>query len=1358
MMNKSHMSIFKIGRVFTPMSLLLSLITLIWIIGVGSSYAQNVLPANDGTGTIVTSEGNRFDIQGGTLSANQANLFHSFTQFGLDANQIANFLTSPQIQNILGRVVGGNPSIINGLMQVMGGNSNLFLMNPAGIVFGPNAQLNVPADFLATTATGIGFENDSWFNAVETNNYSTLNGNPNQFAFDVDQPGSILNAASLTVSEGQDVTLLGGTAVNTGELNASGGKITVASVPGSSRIRISQAGSLLSLEIDQPQGSAGQILPIRPTDLALLLTEGAAGLETGLTAYADGTVQLIDSGITIPTDAGTTIASGTIDASGEQGGNVNVLGKKVGLVGAKIDASGTHGGGTVLIGGDYKGQGTVPNASQTFVSSDSIINVDAQLNGDGGKVIVWADQTTQFFGDITARGGSQLGDGGFVEISGKQNLDFDGKVNVRATSGLNGTILFDPQNIFITESDETHDDQLDPNVPNPGDLAGQILSGEVGPSGEVDFMLTARTLEGLTGNVVLEAANDISIESFVALDFLPGGSIAFTADAGVSDGQGSFRMGVGSSLMTNGRPLIITAANIELEPPSNGAIINAANGNVTFQPSTPNSSIGIGDGAVGTFNLSTTELTENLNSSGTVTIGTPGLTGTGSVQLGALGSTATLNLSGEDYNLTVRGAQIVANVPIQTSAPQTQNGNNLTLVASGDITTGDIDASSGLASGGNIQLMSSAGAISTGNLTSFGASGGDVSVNAAMAITTGEIDTEGSVGNGGNVTLDPTGDIQVAFINAQGGASGSGGIVDITTARFFRATGNFTDLSGTVASISTVGGAGGGNITIRHGGQGVPPFIVGDPSTNGTLSAITSGNFTIAPTQSFPFNFTEGNVQLIGTPPSRFSFPGGDDSSSEDDPHILIPIPKDSAKSSDLPIAESIEPYVTKPYKSRLVGIESKPIKTLDEVKAELFEIEEATGVKPAIIYALFLPTPVKALSESGGSAQASKQLELVLVTSKGLPVRHQIGVSSETVTEMIKQFRGEIEKISPKEVYLKTAKQLYQWLVTPLHEILKAQEITNLVFVMDKGLRSLPIAALHDGKEFLVQQYSVGLMPSLSLTDTRYVDVKDLNVLGMGAQKFSDPIHNPLPGVVSELDVITSQLWPGSKKLLDRDFTENNLRDERKNRPAGILHFATHADFQPGEPNKSYIQLWGDEKVTLNRLRDLKLYDPPVELMTLSACKTALGDEDAELGFAGLAAQAGVKSALGSLWNVSDEGTVGLMTTFYGKLKESDIKIKAEALRQTQLDMLRGRIRIGEGRLITAYSSILLPGVILAGGADSPLPQKAFDDRGITVIKTNPKEGEGDPSLLQENIENGGGNFNHPFYWSGFTMVGSPW
>ncbi|NER47842.1 MAG: filamentous hemagglutinin N-terminal domain-containing protein, partial [Symploca sp. SIO1A3] len=260
--------------------------------------AQAIAPAQDGTGTTVIPNGNGWDIQDGTVSGD--NLFHSFDQFNVEPNQTANFLTSPTIHNILGRVVGGNPSLINGLIQVTGGNPNLFLMNPAGIIFGNGAQLNVPADFTATTATGIGFA-DGWFNAFGVNDYTNLSGYLNDFRFDSSSPGGIINAGNLAVGEGQNLALVGGTVVSTGTLTAPKGRVTVATVPGTSLLRVSPAGNILSLEIEPPTDAQGNPVLMTPLMLPELLTGDGGNLELGLVVNNSGEVQLSNSGIGVET-------------------------------------------------------------------------------------------------------------------------------------------------------------------------------------------------------------------------------------------------------------------------------------------------------------------------------------------------------------------------------------------------------------------------------------------------------------------------------------------------------------------------------------------------------------------------------------------------------------------------------------------------------------------------------------------------------------------------------------------------------------------------------------------------------------------------------------------------------------------------------------------------------------------------------------------------------------------------------------------------------------------------------------------------------------------------------------------------
>ncbi|MEC4986597.1 MAG: filamentous hemagglutinin N-terminal domain-containing protein, partial [Oscillatoria sp. PMC 1076.18] len=433
----------------------LTIIFLLNLVSRTSALAQEIQRADDGTETIVNQDGNRFDITGGSLSGDGENLFHSFEQFGLSSEQIANFLTQPEIRNVLGRVVGGDPSLINGLIQLTGSNANLYLINPAGIIFGSNASLNVPGDFTATTATGIGFGDDNWFNVIGTNDYQNLVGNPSQFTFEVIEPGSIVNAGTLSVLEGQNLTLLGGSVVNTGQLNAPGGNITIAAVPGTSLVRISQSGNLLSLEIEILTDNNGQVLAIDPLDLPTLLTVGAANLGTGISLSATGEIQL-NSQTSVTPAGGDAIVSGRVNAStlssDRVGGNITIIGDRIGVVDANLSASGLNGGGNIRIGGngDETADGAIPNALRTFVSEDSAIAADALLDGNGGKVTVRGDELTSFLGQVSAIGGSDRGDGGFVQISGGENLNFNGTVDLRSNDGSPGTLLLDSENIFIT--------------------------------------------------------------------------------------------------------------------------------------------------------------------------------------------------------------------------------------------------------------------------------------------------------------------------------------------------------------------------------------------------------------------------------------------------------------------------------------------------------------------------------------------------------------------------------------------------------------------------------------------------------------------------------------------------------------------------------------------------------------------------------------------------------------------------------------------------------------------------------------------------------------------------------------------
>jgi CHAT domain-containing protein len=382
----------------------------------------------------------------------------------------------------------------------------------------------------------------------------------------------------------------------------------------------------------------------------------------------------------------------------------------------------------------------------------------------------------------------------------------------------------------------------------------------------------------------------------------------------------------------------------------------------------------------------------------------------------------------------------------------------------------------------------------------------------------------------------------------------------------------------------------------------------------------------------------------------------------------------------------------------------SEQLNSTKSVREILVDIEKQIGNRSAVVY-------VTAHAES---------LQIVLYTASGEPILKTVpDASREAVLELVKDLNYKI--VSPRfrygKAYLQPAQQLYQWLIAPIAAELEAANIDTLLFSMDKGIRTLPVAALHDGERFLVENYSLSIIPSVSLMDSRYRSLEDTRVLAMGASQFVE--LNPLPAVPVELQTIAQQLWQGQTRL-NEEFTVENLIAQRQDYAYPIIHLATHGQFLPGEPGNSYIQFWGEEKLTLDRVRELGLNNPPVELLILSACRTAVGDTNAELGFAGLAVAAGVKSAIASLWYVSDEGTLGLMTEFYSHL--DDVTIKAEALRQAQLAMLRAEVKIEDGQL------------------------RGSGQRGGVLML---------PPALAHIVN---ADLSHPYYWSAFTAIGSPW
>lgn len=366
------------------------------------------------------------------------------------------------------------------------------------------------------------------------------------------------------------------------------------------------------------------------------------------------------------------------------------------------------------------------------------------------------------------------------------------------------------------------------------------------------------------------------------------------------------------------------------------------------------------------------------------------------------------------------------------------------------------------------------------------------------------------------------------------------------------------------------------------------------------------------------------------------------------------------------------------------------------KIAEHLAEIEQKANIKPAVIWAI----------------PKEDFLQLMLITPRQQFVSEKIrGAKKEILSPTIFEFeQGLTDPHSLK--YMPPARLIYHWMFKPLEPYLEAEQIDTLLLCTGPTLRSLPFAALHDGEQFLIEKYNVARIPAFNLTDTEFEDNPKQNVLAMGASLFEE--LPPLPGVAVELETIVPKLWSGIK-LVNQAFTVENFKQAHESGNFDIVHIASHSRFYPGSPENSYIQ-FSDRKLTLEHIDDLQLNSPQVDLLVLSSCETALGDEDAEFGFAGLAMQAGVKSALASLWSVNDKGTVALMSEFYRQLRSTPIK--SEALRKAQIAMLESEI--AEAREVQRPNiAVNLPPTV---------------------------------------TENESTDFRHPYYWSGFTIIGNPW
>ena len=392
----------------------------------GSSLGSQLVSANPNGAQVVQGTASFSNPSANVLNINNSrNAIINWQSFNIGAGQTTNFIQPSATSSVLNRVITNNPSQILGNLN---SNGRVFLINQHGILVGEGASINT-AGFFGST--------------LNITDADFLNG---KLKFEGGGQGDFENQGYIHAGEDGSIILIAPNIENGGVIEVDNGNIILAA--GQSITITSLENSAIQFEITSAENKVtnlGQIIAKNGAAslFAGTLEHSGSIRATGLVQNADGSISLV------ATD--TVVVSGSVDVTGDQGGNIEILGDVVDIQhGANIDASGTSAGGEILIGGDQQGLNPeVKNSTSTTIAKNAEVHADATQAGDGGKVIIFAENDVHVHGNVTAKGGQVAGDGGFIETSGLQQLDITSVPDASATNGKSGEWLIDPNNITL---------------------------------------------------------------------------------------------------------------------------------------------------------------------------------------------------------------------------------------------------------------------------------------------------------------------------------------------------------------------------------------------------------------------------------------------------------------------------------------------------------------------------------------------------------------------------------------------------------------------------------------------------------------------------------------------------------------------------------------------------------------------------------------------------------------------------------------------------------------------------------------------------------------------------------------------
>jgi len=652
------------------------------------------------------------------------NAIINWNSFNIAGHETARFVQPDASSRVLNRISGAAPSVIDGTLLA---NGTVYLVNPAGVMFGKDAVINVGGIYAAAGHLSdenflAGINHFQHVQGAVTNDGRIDAGVAHLIGKQVTNNGVILAHDAMTMVAGSDVYIgqhLGRMMVRVDATEAAAASATPASTG------VTNSGTVAAPRVTMAAGDM--------YSLAIRNTGTVRGSDIALQGGRGGKVEV----------------SGTLDASdtapGRTGGHVEVLGERVVLDGATIDASGAAGGGTVLVGGDYQGKGLTPTAQRTAVSADSVVRADATEKGDGGKVIFWADDATGFFGHASARGGPEGGDGGFVEVSGKNYLSLTGTVNTSAPKGKVGTLLLDPTDVEVVAGDVNSLDDVD-----------AFLDDDIGPG-----------MTQIGANTIVEGLDDADVIIRATRDIIVSADIDASGNSETHD-----------LVLEAGRSIEI-GANITLHGGFT-AIVNSASNDAGSHP----------EAAVFTMNVDTKIDTSATDSPITITLlgGAGGADPTGHITLRDLdagaGGIFVTNVGPTPNSGIVTAGTITGGVITFNSRDGVHLGGNL-------VGNGEVTLNTDLNNDGNGGLGVDDGFGVTTNNHRLIISGANLNLNATGTLSSGTAEMVIGVTNNGGVGLgDGTGEMQISGSELQRitaatltiGANGSFDVNNVTGA------------------------------------------------------------------------------------------------------------------------------------------------------------------------------------------------------------------------------------------------------------------------------------------------------------------------------------------------------------------------------------------------------------------------------------------------------------------------------------------------------------------------------------------------------------------------------------------------